>query len=71
MVPWLIREEQNTAFPPGIRFDHPDEQKSYVKKWLIEEAKMPIAADKLDISFYALVTMMIIIAYSQWEISQH
>ena len=45
MVPWLIREEQNTAFPPGIRFDHPDEQKSYVKKWLIEEAKMPIAAE--------------------------
>ena len=53
MVPWLIREEQNTAFPPGIRFDHPDEQMSYVKKWLIEEAKMPVAADKLDISFYA------------------
>jgi hypothetical protein len=27
MVPWLRYEEQEIAFPPGVRFNHPDEQK--------------------------------------------
>ena len=53
MVPWLRYEEQEIAFPPGIRFNHPDEQKEYVYKWLREDAKLPLAAEKLDVSFYA------------------
>ena len=53
MVPWLKREEQDTAFPPNLRFDHPDDQLKFVRKWLLEEANMPDAVDKLQISFYA------------------
>lgn len=40
------------AFPPGIRFSTPDEQREYVKKWLIEDAHLPLAAEKLQINFY-------------------
>jgi len=53
MVPWLQREEQEVAFPPGVRFDHPDEQKAFVRKWLIEDAHLPRAAENLDIAFYS------------------
>ena len=53
MVPWLKREEQETAFPPGYRFDHPDEQKAFVRKWLVEDAHLPRAAENLDIAFYS------------------
>jgi hypothetical protein len=41
MVPWLEKDEQDIAFPPGIRFENPDEQREYVKKWLIEDAQLP------------------------------
>ena len=53
MVPWLEKEEQDIAFPPGIRFENPDEQREYVKKWLIEDAQLPLAAERLQISFYS------------------
>jgi len=53
MVPWLQPADQDIAYPPNVRFSHPDEQKAYVQKWLREEAKMPIAASKLDIAFYS------------------
>lgn len=53
MVPWLKREQQDIAFPKDIRFDHPSEQMEYVKRWLIEEAHMPISAEKLQIAFYS------------------
>lgn len=52
MVPWLPKEDQDMAFPPGLRFNTPDEQREYVQKWLIEDAELPIAAKKLRISFY-------------------
>lgn len=52
MVPWLEREDQDVAFPPGVRFNTPDEQRQYVKKWLIEDAQLPVGADRLEISFY-------------------
>ncbi len=41
------------AFPPNIRFNNPEDQKQFVYKWLREEAKMDIAASKLDIRFYS------------------
>lgn len=53
MVPWLKEEEQSVAFPPTIRFKHPDEQMRYVKKWLVDEAHMPLAAENLEIKFYS------------------
>ena len=53
MVPWLKREEQDLAFPKDIRFDHPQEQMDYVRRWLVNEARMPTAAEKLQISFYS------------------
>lgn len=53
MVPWLNNDEQEIAFPPGLRFKHPDDQKAYVVRWLIEDARLPDAAEKLDISFYS------------------
>lgn len=53
LVPWLERDEQDTAFPPNVRFDHPDEQEEFVKKWLIEDAHLPQAAERLDIRFYS------------------
>jgi hypothetical protein len=52
MVPWLEREDQDVAFPPGVRFNTPDEQRAYVKKWLIEDAHLPLGAERLEISFY-------------------
>lgn len=53
MVPWINEEDQNIAYPAGIRFNNPDEQEAYVRKWLLQEAKMPIAAERLKIMFYA------------------
>jgi len=53
MVPWLNKDEQHIAFGRNIHFNHPDEQREYVKKWLIKDAHMPGAARKLQISFYA------------------
>eukprot|EP01031_Cornospumella_fuschlensis_P030849 gene30849-37280_t len=53
MVPWLNREEQDIAYPPGLRFNTPEEQKAYVYKWLSKDADMETAANKLNISFYA------------------
>eukprot|EP01038_Epipyxis_sp_PR26KG_P007135 gene7135-9735_t len=53
MVPWLRKEDQEHSFPPGIRFDTPAQQEAYVKKWLANEAHLPQAAKKLNITFYA------------------
>lgn len=53
MVPWLEAPDQDIAYPANVRFSHPDEQKAYVKKWLADDAKMPSAADKLEIVFYS------------------
>ena len=53
MVPWLKKAEQAIAFPPGVSFEHPDDQREYVKSWLIRDANLPSAARKLNISFYA------------------
>lgn len=41
------------VFPLGIRFNNPDEQREYVKNWLITDAHLPTAAAKLNITFYA------------------
>ena len=52
MVPWLEAADQEIAFPPGVRFRTPDEQRMFVKKWLIEDAHLPLGADRLEIVFY-------------------
>jgi digalactosyldiacylglycerol synthase len=52
LVPWLELEDQNIAFPPGIRFKNPSEQREYVQQWLIEDAQLPVAAERLNIMFY-------------------
>lgn len=41
------------AYPPDVRFKTPDEQRLYVKNWLINDAQLPSAAEKLDIVFYS------------------
>ena len=53
MVPWLEKEDQDIAYPENVRFTSPDEQREYVKKWLIEDAQLPLAAKRLKISFYS------------------
>lgn len=53
LVPWLEREDQEIAFPPGIRFDHPDEQREYVKNWLTMDAQLPNAANNINITFFS------------------
>ena len=53
LVPWLELSDQDIAFPPGIRFNHPNEQLAYVRNWLKERANMPDIVDKLDIRFYS------------------
>lgn len=54
MVPYVPMSEQHLTFgEDGIRFPNPESQKEYVKKWLVENAKMPSAAEKLDIVFYS------------------
>lgn len=52
MVPWLPESDQDIAFPPGVRFTSPDEQRLYVQRWLIDEAQLPLAAKRLRIMFY-------------------
>ena len=72
MVPWLEREDQDIAFPPGVRFNTPDEQRQYVKKWLVEDAQLPVGADRLEISFYTArceVSTQIIIFFAQITLS--
>lgn len=53
MVPFLPRDDQDVAFPPGVRFDCPSEQEKHVRDWLVSEARMPEAARKLRIVFYS------------------
>eukprot|EP01041_Mallomonas_annulata_P013455 gene13455-28520_t len=53
MVPWVTKEDQDILYPANIRFDTPEEQRAYVKNWLIKEAHMSESAEKLDIVFYA------------------
>jgi len=53
LIPWVTVECQNLIFPNGIRFKTPEEQRAYLKAWLVNDAHLPLAADKLDISFYA------------------
>lgn len=40
------------AFSLGIRFKTPDEQTEYIRNWLIQDANLPEAASKLNISYY-------------------
>jgi len=44
---------EQIAYPPGVRFDHPYDQEAFVRKWLIEDAHLPQAAERLDIRFYS------------------
>jgi digalactosyldiacylglycerol synthase len=53
MVPWLRRDEQHLVFPKHMRFDHPNEQRAYMKEWLVKEADLQVAADRMEIIFYA------------------
>lgn len=53
MVPWLDHADQEIAYPPGLRFNHPNEQREYVRNWLRHDAHLPAAAANLDITFYA------------------
>ena len=53
MVPWLDHADQEIAYPPGLRFNHPNEQREYVRNWLRLDAHLPTAAANLDITFYA------------------
>jgi hypothetical protein len=53
LIPWVTVECQKLIFPNGIRFKTPEEQRAYLKAWLVNDALLPLAADKLDISFYA------------------
>ena len=53
LIPWVTAECQKLIFPNGIRFKTPEEQRAYLKAWLVNDALLPLAADKLDISFYA------------------
>lgn len=46
-------EDQNSTYPPSVRFSHPSQQEKYVREWLTNQANLPIAAERLDIRFYA------------------
>ena len=53
LVPWLERKDQDRTYPHNIRFEHPNEQKQFVRDWLIQEANLPAAGRMLDIRFYS------------------
>lgn len=54
MVPYVPMSEQHLTFgEKGLRFPTIDSQREYIKNWLIEDAKMTNAAEKLDIVFYS------------------
>lgn len=53
MLPWLEREQdRDSVYGKNRDFNTPEEQEAYIRKWLIEKAKFPDAADKLNIEWY-------------------
>jgi hypothetical protein len=53
MLPWLEREQdRDSVYGTKREFDNPDEQEAYIRKWLVEKAKLPEASEKLRIEWY-------------------
>lgn len=53
MLPWLEREQdRDSVYGKSINFETPEEQEAYIRKWLVEKAKLPQASDRLRIEWY-------------------
>ncbi|CAM9638588.1 unnamed protein product, partial [Choristocarpus tenellus] len=51
-VPWLEAEDLKTLVGDGFKFDSPQHQEDFVRRWLIEDAGMEEEAGKMSIIFY-------------------
>ncbi|KAK9170303.1 hypothetical protein Syun_002443 [Stephania yunnanensis] len=49
LVPWLCKSDQELVYPNNLTFSTPEEQESYIRKWL--EERLDFKAD-FKISFY-------------------
>lgn len=53
MLPWLEREQdRDSVYGTNRDFDNPKEQEGYIRKWLVEKAKLPKASEQLRIEWY-------------------
>jgi hypothetical protein len=53
MIPWLERpEDQERVYGKNQVFKSSEEQTTYIQNWLRNDAKMPTAADELQIRWY-------------------
>jgi digalactosyldiacylglycerol synthase len=53
MLPWLEREQdRDSVYGTNLDFDNPKEQEGYIRKWLVEKAKLPGASEQLRIEWY-------------------
>ena len=53
MIPWLERiDDRERVYGSSFNFETPEDQTSYVRQWLNETAKMPIASLELNITWY-------------------
>lgn len=53
MLPWLEREQdRDSVYGKSRDFETPEEQEAYIRKWLVEKAKLPQASDRLKIEWY-------------------
>ena len=53
MLPWLERrQDQEQVYGSDKVFESPEEQEIYIRKWLRDSAKLPIASEELKIKWY-------------------
>lgn len=53
MLPWLEREQdRDSVYGKSREFETPDEQEAFIRKWLVEKAKLPQASNDLKIAWY-------------------
>ncbi len=53
MLPWLEREQdRDSVYGKSREFETPQEQEIFIRKWLVEKAKIPQAGETLRIEWY-------------------
>jgi len=53
MLPWLEREQdRDSVYGKSREFETPEEQEAFIRKWLVEKAKLPRASERLKIEWY-------------------
>jgi len=54
MLPWLERrQDQEAVYGSNRIFEDPEAQETYIREWLRDSAKLPIASEELKIKWYS------------------